>query len=435
MLGLIALLGALGDGLRRRRCGGCCALGGADRTTIAALLATLAGFALAAGIDWMWELTVVAVVALIVPRSADRSRHGPRAPASADAQPPGARHGAGPRLCGPAVVAVAVVAICVEGMLLLSQARLDDSRAAAKRGDIAEAHSAALDATRDPAVGRLSVPAAGAAGGGGGEPARRARGRIRAGDRPRQRATGACGSYRRGSPSRLVSSGRQRRTSHAHATLNPRSPLFSEDVPSDPAIARRAGSLPPSRSLALRSAARCLASRRPPPPLGRHRHLDPGAGFLRLRSTATLALERTQGRRRHAGSGSTWSGTRSRPTSPCGRRFDATDPGDPNYDWEGVDELIRDATARGLQPFISVHDAPHWAERPAGGPHGTNNPASARVAAFFTADRPPLQRHLRGPAARERLRGLERGQRQLLLHAAEGRQRADRSRRTSTARS
>ena len=64
---------------------------------------------------------------------------------------------------------------------------------------------------------------------------------------------------------------------------------------------------------------------------------------------------------------------------------DPSNPADPNYDFEGVDELIRDASARGLRPFFSIHDAPQWAEHPAGGPRGTNNPAAADVAAFFGA--------------------------------------------------
>ncbi len=93
-----------------------------------------------------------------------------------------------------------------------------------------------------------------------------------------------------------------------------------------------------------------------------------------------VALERTKG------AGATWirvdlEWDQIAPNAPVV----ATDPGDSRYDFEGVDELIRDATARGLKPFISVHDAPDWAERPAGGPHGTNNPPPAALADFFTA--------------------------------------------------
>ena len=63
----------------------------------------------------------------------------------------------------------------------------------------------------------------------------------------------------------------------------------------------------------------------------------------------------------------------------------ATAPGDPHYDWFHTDALILDATARGLQPYFSIHGTPRWAERPAGGPRGTNNPAPQDVADFFTA--------------------------------------------------
>jgi tetratricopeptide (TPR) repeat protein len=43
-------------------------------------------------------------------------------------------------------VAVCLVAICLEGLALMSQARLEESQAAAKRGDAAAAVSAAEDA-------------------------------------------------------------------------------------------------------------------------------------------------------------------------------------------------------------------------------------------------------------------------------------------------
>jgi hypothetical protein len=65
--------------------------------------------------------------------------------------------------------------------------------------------------------------------------------------------------------------------------------------------------------------------------------------------------------------------------------FDAANPFEGRYDWDGVDDLIRDSTSEGLHPFISVHDAPAWAERAAGGAPGTNNPAPEDVADFFTA--------------------------------------------------
>jgi hypothetical protein len=148
LLGLIALLGALGTGfvvgLRRTL-----SARGTERATLAALVAALAGFAVAAGIDWMWELTVVSVVALmclaLLTGPATALASGPRGAARDEGAAGGARRrrvAAGTRA---AVVAFAVLAICVEGILLLSQARLEDSRAAAERGDRGEAESAALD--------------------------------------------------------------------------------------------------------------------------------------------------------------------------------------------------------------------------------------------------------------------------------------------------
>jgi len=63
----------------------------------------------------------------------------------------------------------------------------------------------------------------------------------------------------------------------------------------------------------------------------------------------------------------------------------ATAPGDPHYDWFHTDALILDATARGLRPYFSIHGTPRWAERPAGGSRGTNNPSPQDVADFFAA--------------------------------------------------
>jgi lysylphosphatidylglycerol synthetase-like protein (DUF2156 family) len=149
VLGLLALLGFFGGGLAvavRRTVRAT----GSERATLAALTATVAGFALSAAIDWMWELTVVAVIALIclglltgpataAPRREPLERAGRPAPAEARR-----RHRA--TAARAAIVSLAVLAICVEGVLLLAQSRLDDSRAAAQRGDQPAALSAALDA-------------------------------------------------------------------------------------------------------------------------------------------------------------------------------------------------------------------------------------------------------------------------------------------------
>jgi hypothetical protein len=71
------------------------------------------------------------------------------------------------------------------------------------------------------------------------------------------------------------------------------------------------------------------------------------------------------------------------PQKPAG--FDPANPGDPQYDWSRVDNAVVRAVAHGLEPFISVSEAPKWAERPGGGRSGTNNPDPAEFAAFMRA--------------------------------------------------
>ncbi len=57
--------------------------------------------------------------------------------------------------------------------------------------------------------------------------------------------------------------------------------------------------------------------------------------------------------------GAAWGGIA--PSSP-GPDFDATDPGDPAYSWGTLDDSVRDAAARGLDPMLIVTGAPLWAE-------------------------------------------------------------------------
>jgi hypothetical protein len=70
-------------------------------------------------------------------------------------------------------------------------------------------------------------------------------------------------------------------------------------------------------------------------------------------------------------------------TRPAG--FDATNPADPAYDWLSVDQLIRLSTAKGLQPYITIKEAPDWAERGTGGRAGTNDPDPVELAHFAQA--------------------------------------------------
>jgi O-antigen ligase len=109
-----------------------------ERTTIAAVLGALVAFMVGAGIDWMWELTVVSLVgivclALLVGPASDVA--GSRAVVP--------RLRVAPRA---AIAGLCVLAISLEAILLLSNMRLEQSQSAAARGDVDAARSAAVDA-------------------------------------------------------------------------------------------------------------------------------------------------------------------------------------------------------------------------------------------------------------------------------------------------
>lgn len=70
-------------------------------------------------------------------------------------------------------------------------------------------------------------------------------------------------------------------------------------------------------------------------------------------------------------------------SKPAG--FNASDPGDPRYRWGGVDALIRAATARGIDPILSIQEAPRWAERGFGGAPSTNDPDPSEFGQFAHA--------------------------------------------------
>jgi hypothetical protein len=103
-----------------------------ERPTAAALAAVLGAYALAAGIDWMWEMTVVSVVAFAALGLLAALTRKPRRARS--------------RLALGAAVAIAGVAIVLEAIPLLTQFELEESRAAEARGDGESALSSALAA-------------------------------------------------------------------------------------------------------------------------------------------------------------------------------------------------------------------------------------------------------------------------------------------------
>jgi tetratricopeptide (TPR) repeat protein len=105
---------------------------GPERALIAALGASFVAYAVGAGIDWMWELTVVSVVGLVLlglltgPATHERRRPQPAAPVRT-------------RVRRVPVVAVALASvwllICAQAVPLLAHVKIGDSQEAARRGD------------------------------------------------------------------------------------------------------------------------------------------------------------------------------------------------------------------------------------------------------------------------------------------------------------
>jgi O-antigen ligase len=137
IIGFLIVIGIVGTGLvvgaRRVRTT-------PVRPELAALLAVFAAYAFGAGIDWMWELTVVSVVGFVVlgllvgpatDLATDRGRRGEGGP--------------GRLLAGVSIVAVGWIVICAQVLPLLKDRRISDSQAAVARDDA----SAALRTARD----------------------------------------------------------------------------------------------------------------------------------------------------------------------------------------------------------------------------------------------------------------------------------------------
>jgi O-antigen ligase len=111
-------------------------LRGAQRTAAAALAAVALGWAVGAGIDWMWQLTVVTSIGLF---ALGVAMGGPALGKRSPASPPAFRLG---------VAVLAILALALQGEALFVATRLADSHAAAARGDVSGAVSAAESARR-----------------------------------------------------------------------------------------------------------------------------------------------------------------------------------------------------------------------------------------------------------------------------------------------
>jgi O-antigen ligase len=139
LLIVLAFGTGLGAGLARMR------RAGADRPLIAALAAVIAAFALAAAIDWMWELTIVGLVAVVALGMLVGHATLPAADVVATERPAERDHRRAlrGRALRTAAVAVSLAAILCVAVPMLAQKRLEQSQSAAERGDPGEAVDAA----------------------------------------------------------------------------------------------------------------------------------------------------------------------------------------------------------------------------------------------------------------------------------------------------
>jgi O-antigen ligase len=119
---------------------------GSDRPLIAASAGVLAAFVVAAGIDWMWELSIVGLVAIvalgILVGRGTAAENGSAVRSSQFA----VRRPLIRRALRTAGVAVALAAVLCAAVPMLSQDRLEESQARAARGDVAQAVDSADDA-------------------------------------------------------------------------------------------------------------------------------------------------------------------------------------------------------------------------------------------------------------------------------------------------
>jgi O-antigen ligase len=146
VVGFLLLVMAVGAGFvaalaRLRRAG-------PARPLIAGLAAVRAAFCAAAAIDWMWELTVVGLVAVValgmlVGHATSPSEPQPEPERVADRP---ARGRLRPRAVRAVAVLVALAAILCIAVPMLAQQRLEESQAASQRGDVAQAVDAAQGA-------------------------------------------------------------------------------------------------------------------------------------------------------------------------------------------------------------------------------------------------------------------------------------------------
>jgi tetratricopeptide (TPR) repeat protein len=131
------------------------ASGAEQRVMVASLAALLVAWCVAAGIDWMWELTAVGVLGIIALALLTGPATTPAPFPDPDPVEPeyagGARqqfqlHGRRYLVAVSAVIALSLFTLVTQAVPLLAQMRIGDSQAAVERGDAASALDNALDA-------------------------------------------------------------------------------------------------------------------------------------------------------------------------------------------------------------------------------------------------------------------------------------------------
>jgi hypothetical protein len=116
-----------------------------ERPTIAALTAVFAAFALGAAIDWVWQITAIAGVTIIVLALVTAAETARPTPVSAVRE----RGERSMRFAlGAAALVCAWLVICAQAIPWLAAIKLADSQAAVRRGDGEAAFNAAADAKR-----------------------------------------------------------------------------------------------------------------------------------------------------------------------------------------------------------------------------------------------------------------------------------------------
>jgi O-Antigen ligase len=110
--------------------------GGEERVLVAALLAAFLAYAVSVGIDWMWELTVISVVGMLLlglltgPATEPSPR--PRLLDERDSYRPSSRRRF---VVGIAAVTLGWLLVCAQAIPFLADIKIGDSQAAARRGD------------------------------------------------------------------------------------------------------------------------------------------------------------------------------------------------------------------------------------------------------------------------------------------------------------